>query len=216
MGKIVNKVFVYFLNGIVLLLPIAVTVALVRFLVMSLNNLVLEPLLNLFAPLAVGLRVYMAKSIIFLAVILAVSSIGWGARILFINRIFSLGEGILLKVPVMGRIYNAAKQIFTALFGHGRTIFKQVVLVEYPRKGIYSVGFATGVAKGEMNSNVPGGINVFIPTTPNPTSGMFIVVPKEEICFLKMSVEDGMKLIISGGSVSPEYRPSREETNGSA
>jgi uncharacterized membrane protein len=216
MRKIINKVFVYFLNGIVLLLPIAVTVTFVRFLVMSLNNLVLAPLQSLFAPLAGGLRVHTAKSIIFLAVILAVASIGWGARILFINRIFSLGESILLKVPIMGRIYNASKQIFSALFGHGKTIFKQVVLVEYPRKGIYSVGFTTGVAKGELHSIVPGGINVFIPTTPNPTSGMFIVVPKEEIYFLKMSVEDGMKMIISGGSVSPEYRLSKEEINGSA
>jgi uncharacterized membrane protein len=210
MRKVLNKLLMYFFNGIVLLLPVAVTVALLRFLFLSLNNLVLDPLLGFFAPLEGGLRVYMAKTIIFLAVVLVVSSIGWGARIIFINRIFSLGESILLRVPVMGRIYNAAKQIFTALFGQGKTIFKQVVLVEYPRKGLYSVGFTTGVTKGEIREIVSGGVNVFVPTTPNPTSGIFIVVSKEDIHFLKMSVEDGMKLIISGGSVSPEYRPSGE------
>lgn len=214
MRKAINKVFVYFLNGIVLLLPIAVTVTLVRFLVISLNNVVLEPFLKFFAPLAVGVRVYAAKSMIFLAVILIVASIGWGARILFINRIFSLGERLLLKVPVMGRIYNAAKQIFSSLFGHGKTIFKQVVLLEYPRKGLYSLGFTTGVTKGEIRTLVPGGVNVFVPTTPNPTSGIFIVVPKEDVCFLKMSVEDGMKMIISGGSVSPEGRSVGEESDG--
>ena len=210
MGKGINKIAMYFLNGIVLLLPIAVTVALVRLLFVSLDNLVLEPLLNFFTPFSGGLRVYIAKFVIFLAVMLVVASIGWGARIIFINRIFSLGERLLLGVPVMGRIYNASKQIFSSLFGHGKTIFKQVVLVEYPRKGLYSLGFTTGVTKGEVRTIVKSGVNVFVPTTPNPTSGIFIVVPKEDVCFLKMSVEDGMKMIISGGSVSPEYRTSEE------
>ena len=208
MRKVFNKVFVYFLNGIVLLLPVAVTVALIRFLVTSLNNVILEPLLKFFSPLEGVSHVYIAKTTIFLAVILAVASIGWGAKILFINRIFSFGEGVLLRVPVMGRVYNAAKQIFSSLFGQGKTIFKQVVLIEYPRKGLYSLGFTTGVSKGEIRSIVAGGVNVFIPTTPNPTSGMFIIVPHEDVYFLKMNVEDGMKMIISGGSVSPGYRDS--------
>jgi len=106
----------------------------------------------------------------------------------------------------MGKIYNAVKQISSAFLGQGKTIFKQVVLLEYPRKGLYSLGFTTGVTKGELKYvHQKNSVNVFIPTTPNPTSGMFIVVPKDEIRFLKMSVEDGMKLIVSGGAVSPEF-----------
>lgn len=210
MRKSLNKVIVYFLNGIVLLLPIAVTAALLRFLFVSLDDLVLEPLLGFFAPISGVLRVYAAKTIIFMAVVLIVASIGWGARIIFINRIFSFGESLLLRVPVMGRTYNAAKQIFSALFGHGKTVFKQVVLVEYPRKGLFSLGFTTGVTKGELRKIVDGGVNVFVPTTPNPTTGVFIVVPKGDVHFLKMSIEDGMKMIISGGSVSPEYRGPEE------
>nr|HPN72600.1 hypothetical protein [Candidatus Omnitrophota bacterium] len=90
MRKAINKVLVYFFNGIVLLLPVAVTVAFIRFLFVSLNDLVLEPLLRFFEPIEGVLRVYAAKSIVFLAVVMAVASVGWGARIIFINRIFSV------------------------------------------------------------------------------------------------------------------------------
>ncbi len=199
-----NRIFVNFFNGIVLLLPITVTVILIRFLVIKVNNAILNPLVKFFAPMAGGNHVYLAKVIVFFSVMVAVAAIGWGAKILVINRVFSLGERILLKVPIMGRIYNASKQIFSTMLGHGKTIFKQVVLLEYPRKGIYTLGFTTGVTKGELK-DVTGtaSINVFVPTTPNPTSGYFLVVPRESIQFLKMSVEDGMKLIISGGSVGP-------------
>ena len=109
----------------------------------------------------------------------------------------------------MGKIYNAIKQISSAFIGQGKTIFKEVVLIEYPRKGINSIGFTTGPSKGEINSVLGkkgySGVNVFVPTTPNPTSGIFMVFPKEDVQFLEMSVEDGMKLVVSGGSVSPEY-----------
>ena len=208
MKKLWNKFFVNFINGIVLLLPIAVTIALIRFLVAQVNNIVLNPVAKFFALMSWETRnIYIAKMVIFFAVIFMVALIGWGAKILVINRIFSLGERIFLKVPVMGRIYNAAKQIFSAFLGHGKTIFKQVVLVEYPRKGLYSIGFTTGTTKGEIKEFVGGsGVNVFIPTTPNPTSGIFLVVPKDSIRFLNMSVEDGMKLHISGGSVSPPHQ----------
>jgi uncharacterized membrane protein len=204
MKKMWNSALMYFVNGVVLLLPVALTVGLVRFLVLALNNVILEPLLGLFAPVAAGTRVYIAKTLIFLFVIAVVTAIGWGAKIIVINRLFSLGERLLLKVPVMGRIYNAAKQIFSAFFGQGKTIFKQVVMIEYPRKGIYSVGFTTGVSRGEIRKTMGDtSVNVFIPTTPNPTSGMFLVVPRSEVHFLRMSVEDGMKLVVSGGSVTP-------------
>ena len=131
--------------------------------------------------------------------------IGWAARILLIKRLFSWGEKLFIKVPIMGRIYNAVKQISSAFIGHGKTVFKHVVLVEYPRKGLYSIGFTTGDTRGALNDLTGGdSVNVFIATTPNPTSGMFVLIPRTEIRFLEMTVEDGMKLVISGGSVSPE------------
>ncbi|MFH1836993.1 MAG: DUF502 domain-containing protein [Candidatus Omnitrophota bacterium] len=201
-----HKVIINFFNGVALLLPITVTTALIWFLVLKVNDVVFNPIMRLFEPI-VGraLNAYVAKSLIFLIVVFTVALIGLGAKVLVVNRIFSFGEKLFLKVPIMGRIYNAFKQIFSAFIGHGKTIFKQVVLIEYPRKGLYSVGFTTGIAKGEIKESLGGShINVFVPTTPNPTSGLFLIVPKEDIKFLKMSVEEGMKLIISGGSVSPE------------
>ena len=205
--KLWNKIFVNFINGVVLLLPILVTILLISFLFRQLNNLILDPLMKVLPQIARDTpHVSFAKGIIFLIVIFVVALIGWGARLIFVNRIFSFGEQIFIKVPVMGRIYNAAKQIFSAFFGQGKTVFKQVVLVEYPRKGLYSIGFTTGTTKGELREVLnASSVNVFIPTTPNPTSGMFIIVPKESIKFLKMTIEEGMKMVVSGGSVSPDF-----------
>jgi uncharacterized membrane protein len=204
MKRVWNRFLVNFFNGIVLLLPVAVTIFLVKFLVTKLNEVFLDPTVRFVAPMAGGYRVVAAKTVIFFIAIIVVALIGWGAKILFVNRVFSLGERLLIKVPIMGRIYKASKQIFNAFFGQGKTIFKQVVLVEYPRKGLYTLGFTTGETKGELKDSVGGsGVNVFVPTTPNPTSGFFLIIPKEDVHLLNMSVEDGLKMVISGGSVAP-------------
>ena len=207
MKELWRRFFIGFLNGIIILLPVAATIMIVRFLVLKVNDIVLEPFLRLFAGAKTDIQhVFIAKGILLLTVVFGVALIGWAARILAINRFFSWGESILIKVPIMGRIYNAIKQISSAFLGQGKTIFKQVVLVEYPRKGVFSIGFTTGTTKGEVRTVLgKNGINVFIPTTPNPTSGIFLMVSKDDIQFLKMSVEDGMKLVVSGGSVTPPY-----------
>lgn len=208
MKKILNTLFIGFFNGIVIILPIVITVWIIRFLVLTVNNIVLEPVLKL---LAGGGRaeiqhVYFVKGVILLMVIFGVAFIGRAARILVVHRFFSWWERVFIKLPIMGRIYNAIKQISSAFLGEGKTIFKRVVLVEYPRKGIYSIGFTTGDARGEIRTAVEKScVNVFVPTTPNPTSGLFLVVPGEDVRFLDMSVEDGMKLVVSGGSVTPSH-----------
>ena len=170
------------------------------------NKAILSPVLKLLAPMGVE-HVYFAKGLIFIAVVFLIALIGWAAKIIIVHRVFSWGEDILLKVPILGRIYRALKQISSALLGQeGRTIFKQVVLIEHPRRGLYSIGFTTGTTKGEIKSVIQENrVNVFIPTTPNPTSGFYIMALREDVKFLKMSVEDGMKLVISGGSVTPEF-----------
>jgi uncharacterized membrane protein len=205
MKRVWNKFLVGFFNGVVILLPAVVTIALIRFLVIKVNTIVLNPIMRMLAALTgTGHNVYLAKTLIFTAVIAAITMIGWGARIIFLNRLFSLGERILIRVPIMGRLYYSAKQIFSAFLGQGKTIFKRVVLVEYPRKGMYAIGFITGDTGGEIRERVDTvSMNVFVPTTPNPTSGVFLVVPVESVHFLSMSVEDGMKMVVSGGSVTP-------------
>ena len=201
-----NKFFIGFINGIAIILPTVVTVWLVHFFVIKVNNAILSPLLRLLAPVGEE-HTYFAKGLIFIAVMFLIALIGWGAKIIIIHRVFGWGEDLLLRVPIMGRIYRAVKQISAALLGReGRTIFKQVALIEHPRKGLYSIGFITGTTEGEIKGVLrENRINVFIPTTPNPTSGFFIMVSMEEVKVLKMSVEDGMKLVISGGSVTPDF-----------
>ena len=201
-----SKIFIGFINGMAILLPVVITIWIIKFLVFTVNSIVLTPFLELFHRIGDGIQhVYIAKALIFLMVLCAIVLIGWAARILFVKRLFSWGERVFIKVPIMGRIYNAVKQILSAFIGHGKTVFKHVVLVEYPRKGLYSIGFTTGDARGVLNDLTGGdSVNVFIATTPNPTSGMFVLIPRADIRFLEMTVEDGMKLVISGGSVSPE------------
>ncbi len=202
-----NNFIVSFFNGIVILVPIVISIWLFKIVLLWINNIVLNPILGLvnsIMPAGDIQRVFIAKMLIFVVVVIGIGFIGYAARVIFINRIFSLGEKLIFNVPILGKIYKFIKQISWAFIGQGRTIFKQVVLIEYPRKGLYAIGFATGTSKGEIKRDMGSAVNVFVPTTPNPTSGFFLVVPKESIRFLSMSVEEGLKMVVSGGSVAPE------------
>jgi uncharacterized membrane protein len=135
--------------------------------------------------------------------------VGWFASNIIGKFLINLGEGILDRIPVIRSLYSAIKQVFETITQSQSEAFREVVMVEYPRKGLWAIGFVTGVSKGEVQNCVNAEtINVFLPTTPNPTSGFLLFVPKDEIKFLKMSVEDGIKLVVSGGIIIP---PSEKE-----
>ncbi len=141
--------------------------------------------------------------ILFFAVIILV---GIFATNIIGKRMISFGEKIMTRIPLANRIYLAVQQISTAFLGSKRSVFSEVVLVEYPRKGIYSIGFVTSEAEGEVQCKTSQRVVcVFIPTTPNPTSGLLIFVPREELIYLDMTTEDGLKMVISGGVVTPSY-----------
>ena len=108
---------------------------------------------------------------------------------------------------MVGKIYSVTKEIGSVFLGQDKAFFKKVVLVEYPRKGVYSIGFMTGEGRGTIES-VAGKklLTVFVPTTPNPTSGIFLLVPREEVNFLKMSVEEGLKIVVSSGTIMPSLQ----------
>jgi transketolase C-terminal domain/subunit len=111
------------------------------------------------------------------------------------------------KIPFVRSIYVATKQLIETIFLKTDQNFRRVVLVEYPRKGVYALAFTTGMSKGEIQDKTHKKVvNVFVPTTPNPTSGFYLLVPEEELIFLEMNVEDAFKLIISGGIVTPEEK----------
>ncbi len=124
----------------------------------------------------------------------------------FVGRFFiRLGDWIVKKMPVISTVYSLLKQVFETFLSNKNQAFSQVVLLEYPRKGIWILGFVSTETGGEvkkiMNKEM---LNVFIPTTPNPTSGFLIFVPKEDVVFLQMTVEEGLKFVISGGIVAPQ------------
>ncbi len=192
-----------FITGLAIVLPIAITVMVLNLILGGLNKSLFEPIVRAFEPYIRGpYAALLAKVLISLAILVGVTLIGAAGRIIFLRRFFTFWENILLKVPMVSKIYGGTKQLSKAFLGEGKTVFKRVVLLEYPRKGIYSVAFVTAEGKKELADKTGRRlVSVFLPTTPNPTSGLFIAVPEEDVISLDMSIEDGFKLIISGGAV---------------
>jgi uncharacterized membrane protein len=130
--------------------------------------------------------------------------IGLMARNIVGRWLLDVGEKILQGIPLAGSIYKTLKQILETLFRDSESKFSRVVMVEYPRKGVWSVGFVTGKVTDMIQSQFDKPmLSIFIPTTPNPTSGWYAVIPAEEVITLSLSIEDAFKILISGGIVSP-------------
>lgn len=201
--KLTTRIRNDFITGIAILLPIAITIMVLNFILRGLNKTLLDPIVRVFELYMRGPYVtILAKFIIFLIILTAITLIGVAARAIFIRKFFSFWERLLFKVPMVNKIYIGTKQLSKAFLGEGKTIFKKVALIEYPRRGVYSIAFVTADGKKElMDKTGKELVNLFLPTTPNPTSGIFIAAPKEEVIFLDMSIEDGFKLIISGGAL---------------
>ncbi len=152
---------------------------------------------------------YQIPGIGLLIVIIFITIIGALTPGLIGRTLLKTGERIVSKMPVVRSIYSALKQIMETIMSTNSNSFREVVLVEYPRKGIWVIGFVTGETKGEVQKKLENKnqlINIFIPTTPNPTSGFLLFVPKKDALYLKMSVEQAVKLVISGGIVSPKMK----------
>ena len=116
-----------------------------------------------------------------------------------------MGERFLSRMPVVRSVYGTLKQIFETVLNQSSRSFREVVLVEYPRRGIGAIGFVTGPTQGEVQERTDEDlVNIFLPTTPNPTSGFLLFVPRKDLIHLDMTVEEGIKLVISGGIVTPK------------
>jgi len=123
------------------------------------------------------------------------------------NAIVRMSERLIERLPVVSGIYSAVKQIFETLFKKQSSAFRDVVLVQYPRPECWAIGFITGTAAGEIQDVAPGeSVNIFLPTTPNPTSGFLLFLPGESVRKLNMTVEEGLKMVVSGGIVTPPDR----------
>jgi uncharacterized membrane protein len=161
---------------------------------------------------------YWSLTALVLALVL-IGLVGLLARNYFGKRIIQWVDSALLRVPLLNKIYGATKQVNDAFSSTNKTAFRTVVLVEFPRAGVYSIGFITSEPDIEVQSKIDAKVVcVFVPATPNPTSGFLLMVPEDKVSKLEMSVADGIKYIISLGSIMPEYaRPSLPELkNGGA
>lgn len=137
--------------------------------------------------------------------LLSILIIGLMARNIAGRWLLDFGEQFLQAIPLAGSVYKTLKQILETLVGDSKTKFSRVVMVEYPRKGVWTLGFVTGKVSPQLQTHLQQEmISVFIPTTPNPTSGWYAIMPQEETIDIDISIEDAFKVLISGGIVSPE------------
>lgn len=193
----------YFLTGIVVVAPIGITAWLIWLFVNYIDRTVV-PLIpaNYNPDNVLGVSVPGIGVVIVLIIVTAIGAFVTN----FLGRyLMRLGERMVQRVPVVRTIYGVLKQIFDAVLAQsGGNAFSEVVLIEYPRKGIWVIGFITGTTRGEVQRVTEQKmVNIFLPTTPNPTSGFLLFVPREDCRTLEMSVEEGVKLVISGGIVAP-------------
>ncbi|MBF0561203.1 MAG: DUF502 domain-containing protein [Alphaproteobacteria bacterium] len=193
---LVARLRAYFFAGVLVTAPAAITFY-VAWMVINFVDRQVTPLLPSSLPFGIpGLGF-----LILIVTLMAIGALTAG----FLGRVFiHTGERLLARMPVIRSIYSATKQIFETVLRQQSAAFREVVLVEYPRKGLWTVAFITGVATNEVR-RVLGDqtVNIFIPTTPNPTSGFLLFVPRRDLIVLAMTVEEGIKLVVSGGLVTP-------------
>ena len=197
-----------FLTGLVVVLPVGLTLWLVWALVGWVDGLVL-PIVQPFVPSIfsfegrIGANMRGVGLVIFLVfTVLA----GWIAKGLIGRSLIGLTESVFSRMPIVRTVYFGAKQIAENVFSQSQRKFEKACLIEYPRKGIWAMGLISTAVKGEVVAKAGGGgdmIGVFVPTTPNPTSGFLLFFPREDVIELDMSIEDAAKLVISAGLVYP-------------
>ena len=187
----------YFIAGIVVLIPIGITIYLTIFLV-SISSKILPKEINPNHYLP-----YNIPGVEILTAIFLITFIGWLSLSFLGKKLLNLFNNILQRIPILRTIYSAIGQM-TETFTKTDKGKKNVVLVEYPRKGSWAVGFATKENSGEISTKINKKlINVFVPTTPNPTSGFLLMIPKEELIYLDLTFEEASKFIVSAGTSNP-------------
>lgn len=223
-GHLLARLRAYFLTGVIVTAPIGITALLVWQFIAYLDSQVGSLL-----PAPYNPETYLpfgVPGLGLLVVLVFLTLVGFLAAGLAGRTLVRIGEDLLSRMPVIRSVYSTLKQIFETVLAQSSRSFREVVLVEYPRRGIGAIGFVTGSTEDETPS--PSGdelVKVFLPTTPNPTSGFLLFVPRKDLIHLDMSIEEGIKLVISGGIVGPRVtidawpdaevqRPKREGQQG--
>ena len=197
----------HFLTGLVVAAPVSITIYITYWFITLVDEWV-KPLL----PDRYNPETYLPFSIPglgLLVAIIALTLLGALTANLFGRTIVGYSEQMVGRMPVVRNVYRALKQIFETVLSQSSSSFKEVGLIEYPRKGLYAVVFISTDTEGEIaeiTRSPSGMVSVFLPTTPNPTSGFLLFVPRKDVMFLDMSVEEAAKMVISAGLVVPEYQ----------
>ncbi len=197
-GQLIRR---YFVTGLLIWVPLAIT-AWVLSLIVGTMDQSLRLLPSAFHPRQSlgfdlpGAGVILTLLIIFITGVLAANFIG--------QRLVAWWERLLTKIPVVNSIYNSVKQVSDTLFSSSGNAFRKALLVQYPREGSWTIAFLTGQPGGDVSNHLQGDyVSVYVPTTPNPTSGFFLMMPKKDVIELDMSVDEALKYIISMGVVAP-------------
>ncbi len=206
MKDLIKKTFI---AGLLTFLPIAGTLWLLKIIIDTAEKFFQGFLPHAWRPAQLigyeipGLGILVALTVVFV--------VGLFTRFYIGRRLLHYGDRLFHKIPLGRGIYSGIKQFLSTIAGAGKKSFRQVVIVEYPAPKIYALGFLTGEASGEVQIKTQENVyNVFLPTTPNPTSGFLLMYPKEKIIFLEMNVEDAFKFIMSGGVVVRKYSQTEE------
>lgn len=186
----------YFLVGLVVIAPVGLTVLVLRWMFQTLDSILGNPLRD-----ALGVRI---PGLGFLLLALFVLLVGWIVHRAAGRQLLHWWNEALVRFPLTGRLYNAVSQIVQSVLGQQHNLFRRTVLIPYPTDGIWAIAFVTNEDPVVM-SQMAGApcVNVFVPSTPNPTTGFMLIVPRSRVIDTTISVEDAMKLILSGGVVSP-------------
>lgn len=196
MSTVLRKLRRYFFTGLIVIAPVGVTIVILVWLFRTIDDILGDPL-----RVAIGFRI---PGLGIVLLVLVVTVVGWAVRLAAGRQMLHWWNEALSRFPLTGRIYTAMSQIVQSVVGEQRRLFRRTVLIPYPTDGIWAVAFVTN-EEAPVMSTVVGEpcVNVFVPTTPNPTSGFMLVVPRTRLKQTSISVEDAMKLIISAGAVSP-------------
>ena len=202
--SILTKFRRFFLTGLLVTAPIIITIY-VTWLVITFIDIKVANLLPEYLDFRKALP-FQIPGLGLLIVVFVITLIGAITPGLIGRNLLKIGEMILFKTPVIRTIYSSIKQIMETVMSTNSKSFKEVVLVEYPRKDLWVIAFVTSSVKGEIDNKIKKSnlVSIFVPTTPNPTSGFLLFVAKKDLIYLDMQVEQAVKLVISGGIVSPK------------
>lgn len=209
LSKLRHSIQNVFITGVVIVVPVGVTIVLLRIMFIWLDGL--------FAPLVMRLTDRQIPGLGIISSILIIFGVGLLVTN-FVGRAFvTFGETLVDKIPFVRNVYSGAKQFLATLTQEQRQAFTQVVLVEYPKRGSYALGFVTTETLGEIREKFSEDlVNVFIATTPNPTTGFLLLIPKKDMKVLPISIEDGIKIVVSGGIITPSLLASAPEAHAGA